>query len=121
MQTTACINGVEYAVIGEVKAPSGAMVIVLDMPMMKDITMQRMSLLERLRRPDVYATIENVPEAVNHLEMWLEVNALTLKRGTLNMNRSMTCLTDGFMGMTAATRRKAAMQNENYRNQHPRR
>ena len=74
MQKTACINGVEYAVIGEAKAPSGAMVIVLDVPMMNDITMQRMSLLERLRRPDVYATLENVPEAVNRLEMWLEVN-----------------------------------------------
>ena len=72
MQKTACINGVEYAVIGEVKAPSGAMVIVLDVPMMHDITLQRLSLLERLRRPEVYATHENVPEAVNRLEMWLE-------------------------------------------------
>lgn len=72
MQKTAVVDGVQYNVIGEIQAPSGAMVIVLDVPMMSDIDLQRASLLERLRRSDIYATHENVPQAVNRLEKWLD-------------------------------------------------
>lgn len=74
MQKTAVIDGTTYHVIGEVKAPSGALVVVLDIPMMSDIALQRESLLSRLRNPANYAQYENVPDVVNRLEVWLEAH-----------------------------------------------
>ena len=60
MQKTVSIGGNKRRVLFETKAPDGNTVPVLEVPMMLDIKWERLSLLDRMRRPAVYALHEDV-------------------------------------------------------------